>query len=79
MTGSTVAFGSTPATSVTLTSPTTLIATSPAGTGAVDVTVTTAGGVSATSAADLFTYSSVPTVTAIAPSPARWPETHWSP
>ena len=36
--------------------------------GPVDVTVTTSGGTSATSAADLFTYDAVPTVTAIAPT-----------
>ena len=41
-----------------ITSPTTIIATSPTGTGTVDVTVTTPGGTSATSAADQFTYSS---------------------
>ena len=39
----------------------------PAGT--VDVTVTTPGGTSATSAADQFTYQPVPTVTAISPTP----------
>ena len=33
-----------------------IVATSPAGTGTVDVTVTTAGGTSSTSAADEFTY-----------------------
>ena len=67
--GSTVSFGTTPATSVTVTNPTTLVATSPAGiAGAVDVTVTTAGGTTATSPADLFTYDTIPAVTAIAPS-----------
>ena len=35
---------------------TTITADSPAGTGTVDVTVTTPGGTSATSAADQFTY-----------------------
>ena len=64
-----VAFGATAATSVAVTSATSLTATSPAATaGAVDVTVTTAGGTSATSAADLFTYDAVPAVTAIAPN-----------
>jgi hypothetical protein len=53
---STVKFGSTPATSVTYLSPTTLTAVAPAGTGTVDVTVTTVGGTSATSAADRFSY-----------------------
>ena len=39
------------------TSSTSITATSPAGTGTVDVTVTTAGGTSATSSADQFTYT----------------------
>ena len=42
--------------------------TSPAGTGTVDVTVTTPGGTSATSSADHFTYTAAPTVTAVSPS-----------
>jgi hypothetical protein len=54
--GSTVKFGATEAASVKFTSATSLTATSPPGTGTVDVTVTTAGGTSATSAADQFTY-----------------------
>jgi hypothetical protein len=33
-----------------------IVATSPSGTGTVDVTVTTVGGTSTTSAADQFTY-----------------------
>lgn len=55
-----VKFGSTAATSFTVTSDTSIIAVSPAGTGgtAVDVTVTTAGGTSAASIADRFTYQS---------------------
>jgi len=52
-----VKFGSTNASSFTLTSETQITASSPAGTGTVDVTVTTAGGTSATSAADRFTYT----------------------
>ena len=64
----------------TVTNATTLVATSPAeSAGAVDVTVTTTGGTSATSAADLFTYDAIPTVTAIAPTSARWPAAPWSP
>ena len=47
--------------------------------GAVNVTVTTAGGTCATSAADLFTYDAIPAVTAIAPTPGRWPAAPWSP
>ncbi len=45
---------------------TSLTAFSPAGTGTVDVTVTTPGGASATSDDDLFTYA--PTVSSISPS-----------
>ena len=57
-TGATVVhFGSTAATTFTVVSDAIIIATSPAGTGTVDVTVTTADGTSATvSAADNFTY-----------------------
>ena len=42
--------------------------TSPAGTGTQDITITTAGGNSATSGADQFTYIPAPTVTAVSPS-----------
>lgn len=59
----TVSFGSTAATSFTVDSATSITATSPAGSGTVDITVTTGGGSSATSAADQFTYTQqVPTV-----------------
>jgi hypothetical protein len=52
-----VSFGGTPATSFTVNSDATITAVAPAGTaGVVDITVTTPGGVSATSAADQFTY-----------------------
>jgi hypothetical protein len=44
--------------SFTITNDSTISAVSPAGTGTVDVTVTTAGGASATSSADQFTYTS---------------------
>jgi hypothetical protein len=36
--------------------------------GTVDITVTTAGGTSATSSADQYTFSSLPTVTSVSPS-----------
>jgi len=49
-------FGVNAATSFTVNSATQITATSPAGTGVVDVTVTTLGGTSVTSPADLFTY-----------------------
>ncbi|HWX73703.1 MAG TPA: IPT/TIG domain-containing protein [Solirubrobacteraceae bacterium] len=56
--GSTVKFGTNPATGVKMNSSESLTATSPAGTlgTMVDVTVTTAGGTSATSSNDLYTY-----------------------
>jgi hypothetical protein len=54
--GSTVNFGSTPGTGVKVNSAESITATSPEGSGAVHVTVTTAGGTSATSLADEFTY-----------------------
>jgi hypothetical protein len=57
---SVVDFGSNPATSVTVESPTTVVATAPAGTGTVDVTVTTPGGTSTTSPADRYTYVAAP-------------------
>ena len=74
LTGATaVTFGSTPATAFTVTGASAITATAPAGVaGTVDVTVTTGGGTSATSAADQFTYQappppppSAPTITAI--------------
>jgi Tol biopolymer transport system component len=54
--GARVRFGSTPATHVVVHSPTSITATSPAGTGTVDVVVTTSRGTSQTSAADRFTF-----------------------
>ncbi|MDA8066155.1 MAG: IPT/TIG domain-containing protein [Thermaerobacter sp.] len=69
--GQTVKFGSNAATAVTVKTSTSLTAVSPAGTGTVDVTVTSPGGTSATSNADKFTYTTpgtpAPTVTAISP------------
>jgi hypothetical protein len=52
-----VMFGSTAATGVTVNNGTSISATSPAGTGTVDITVTTPAGISATSSADQFTYT----------------------
>ena len=59
-----------PATTITVSNATTLYASAPPGTGSVDVTVTTPGGTSATSAADQFTYTvpPPPTVTGVSPS-----------
>ena len=64
----TVTFGATAATIVS-DNGTTLVATSPAGAaGTVDITVTTAGGTSTTSANDQFTYVAAPTVTTVSPT-----------
>ena len=64
-----VKFGTVLATSFTVVSGTEITATDPAGkAGAVDVTVTTAGGTSKTSAADKFTYVAAPAITKIAPA-----------
>jgi hypothetical protein len=67
-TASAVTFGSVPATSVTVVSDTEIFATSPAeGAGAVDVTVTTPEGTSATGSADQYTYIGAPVVTGVNP------------
>jgi large repetitive protein len=63
-----VIFGSTAATGFTVNSATQITATSPAGLATVDVRVTTAGGTSAASAADQFTYVAAPTVSSISPT-----------
>ena len=63
-----VKFGSDFAPTFTVNSSTSITATSPAGTGTVDVTVTTSNGTSATSAADQYTYVTGPTVTAVSPN-----------
>ena len=70
--GSTVSFGGTKAKASTFISATELSAESPAGTGTVNVTVTSAGGTSTTSAADDFSYVSTPTVAKL--TPAEGPE-----
>jgi hypothetical protein len=65
-----VKFGGTSATSLVVNSDSSITATSPAEPpGTVDVTVTTAGGASATSSMDQFTYAvAPPTVTALSPN-----------
>jgi IPT/TIG domain/Galactose oxidase, central domain/Kelch motif len=69
LTAGTVKFGSTPASNISC-SAGSCSATSPAGTGVVDVTVTTAGGTSPIITADRFTYQAppLPKVTKIAPT-----------
>ena len=56
-----VNFGGNSATTFTVNSATQIAATDPAGSGEVDVTVVTAGGTSATSSADQFTYNAAAT------------------
>jgi hypothetical protein len=65
--GASVSFGSSPASSVTVSSTGSITATSPAGAGTVDVTVTTSSGTSATTPGDRFTYVA-PATTAIVPA-----------
>ena len=61
--GATVKFGNTPAASVTYNSDTSITVTAPAGlAGAVDITVTTTGGTSTTSAADRYIYQNAPVI-----------------
>ncbi|WP_405156114.1 IPT/TIG domain-containing protein [Paenibacillus sp. FSL K6-0108] len=69
-----VMFGATEATSYTVNSATQITAIAPAGSaGTVDVTVTTPGGTSATSAADQYAYHAAPTIASV--SPASGPTT----
>jgi hypothetical protein len=64
-----VSFGATPAASFTINNDNSITATSPtASPGTVDVTVTSAGGTSATSAGDQFTFVGRPVVTGVNPS-----------
>jgi hypothetical protein len=58
--GSTVSFAVISSTQIT--------ATSPAGSGTVDLTVTTTGGTSSTSSADLFTFIPAPAVSSVGPA-----------
>jgi hypothetical protein len=62
-----VAFGNVEATNFTVDSSTQVSAVTPPGTGAVDVSVRTPGGSSATTTSDLFTYIPAPVVTGIEP------------
>jgi hypothetical protein len=64
----TVAFGTTNVTTFTRNSSTQITATSPSGTGAVDVRVTNQGGTSENVSADNFTYFPLPAVTSISPA-----------
>lgn len=68
-TGATVVnFGASVAASFTINSVTSITATSPAGSGTVDITVTTLDGTSSIGVADHYTYVPPPTITGISPS-----------
>ncbi len=62
-----VHFGSAAASGVTVESPTEVSAEAPAGTGTVDITVTTNAGTSAPTSADRYTYEPAPTITRLSP------------
>lgn len=62
-----VSFGGTPATSFTSVTPDSVRAVAPAGTGTVDVTVTTPVGTSEVTPGDQFTYTNGPIVTDVQP------------
>jgi alpha-tubulin suppressor-like RCC1 family protein len=62
-----VKFGSASAASFKVNSETSITAVSPAGTGTVDVTVSTPEGTSQPSAADKFTFSNAPSVSSLSP------------
>lgn len=63
-----VTFGGAAATGFTVNSATQITATAPAGSGTVDIRVTTTGGTSATSAADQYTYMPAPTISSVSPA-----------
>ncbi|MEI7432975.1 MAG: IPT/TIG domain-containing protein [Methanomicrobiales archaeon] len=64
-----VSFGGTAATSFTVNSATQITATAPAHVaGTIDITVTTPSGTSATSSADIYTFTTTPTLTSISPN-----------
>ena len=66
--GDTVDFGQTSASEMHVVNANTITATSPPGSGTVDVTVSAAGVSSNTSAADQFSYAPSPAVTSISPA-----------
>ncbi|SDH59386.1 IPT/TIG domain-containing protein, partial [Pedobacter terrae] len=66
-----VTFGATAATGFTVNSATQITATAPAGTGTVDVRITTTGGISPTSASDQFTYTQAVTASPVVIVPAN--------
>ncbi|NCU11270.1 MAG: autotransporter domain-containing protein, partial [Sphingomonadaceae bacterium] len=68
---SAVTFGAAAAPSFTVNSATSITATSPAGTGTVNVRVTTGGGTSATAAANQFTYAAAALAPSVTANPAN--------
>jgi hypothetical protein len=68
MPSSAVSFGTRKANRVTVLSSAEILATAPAGTGTVDVRVTTAGGRSAVTKADRYRYVKAPSVTHVSPA-----------
>ena len=63
-----VQFGNTSAINFTPDSPTQITATAPAGSGIVDITITTPGGVSTINDADQYSYIPAPTITGVNPT-----------
>ncbi len=63
-----VSFGATPASKYKVESPTSISAEAPAGKGLAAVTVTTPGGPSAETPADLYTYTAIPIVSKLRPN-----------
>jgi hypothetical protein len=75
LTGTTsVSFGLTPARAFTVTSATSIAATSPAGSGTVDVVVTTPAGSTATGSFDQFTYQPASNPATATPQPTFSPQ-----
>jgi hypothetical protein len=63
-----VSFGRAPASNFNIVSDTQIIATSPGGSGTVDVTITSPGGTSATGSNDQFTYAAAPPTWSVNPT-----------
>ena len=66
--GTGVQFSGTNAASFTISSGSSMSATSPAGTGVADITVTNETGTSAITSADHFSYDAAPSVSAVSPA-----------
>ena len=67
-TGATVMFGTTPAINVVVNSSTSITATAPAGSGSVNVTVSSLQGTSEVNSADVYSYEPPPTLTGLSVS-----------